>query len=62
MKYHFKIHKEGKGFWAECLELEGCITQGKTLNKVDPKVQTIFPLKKVMLRSVIKDFKIPFSV
>ncbi|MDB5047994.1 MAG: hypothetical protein JWO30_1065 [Fibrobacteres bacterium] len=28
MKYHFKIHKEEKGFWAECLELDGCITQG----------------------------------
>lgn len=27
MKYHFKIHKEGKGFWAECLELPGCLTQ-----------------------------------
>lgn len=28
MKYHFKIHKEGTGFWAECLELDGCQTQG----------------------------------
>jgi predicted RNase H-like HicB family nuclease/DNA-binding XRE family transcriptional regulator len=27
MKYHFKIHTEKKGFWAECLELEGCNTQ-----------------------------------
>jgi antitoxin HicB len=27
MRYHFKIHKQGKGFWAECLELEGCQTQ-----------------------------------
>ena len=27
MKYHFKIHKEQDGFWAECLELEGCRTQ-----------------------------------
>lgn len=27
MKYHFKIHKEGKFFWAQCIELEGCITQ-----------------------------------
>jgi predicted RNase H-like HicB family nuclease len=27
MKYHFKVHKEEKGFWAECLELDGCITQ-----------------------------------
>ena len=28
MKYHFKVHKEGDGFWAECIELDGCITQG----------------------------------
>ncbi len=27
MKYHFKIHKEADGFWAECLEIPGCITQ-----------------------------------
>jgi predicted RNase H-like HicB family nuclease len=27
MKYHFKIHKEKDGFWAECLELDGCATQ-----------------------------------
>jgi antitoxin HicB len=30
MKYHFKIHKEGSKYWAECLELEGCNTQGDT--------------------------------
>lgn len=30
MKYHFKVHKEATGFWAECLELEGCVTQGKS--------------------------------
>lgn len=29
MKYHFKVHKDGKGFWAECLEIEGCLTQGE---------------------------------
>ena len=28
MKYHFKIHKESPGFWAECVELNGCLTQG----------------------------------
>ncbi|MDR2792980.1 MAG: type II toxin-antitoxin system HicB family antitoxin [Treponema sp.] len=27
MTYHFKIHREKDGFWAECLELDGCITQ-----------------------------------
>jgi predicted RNase H-like HicB family nuclease/DNA-binding XRE family transcriptional regulator len=30
MKYHFKVHKERGGFWAECLELNGCITQADT--------------------------------
>lgn len=39
MKYHFKIHKEGKGFWAECLEFEGCITQGKTLEELHKNMQ-----------------------
>jgi predicted RNase H-like HicB family nuclease/DNA-binding XRE family transcriptional regulator len=27
MNYHFKLHREEKGFWAECLELDGCVTQ-----------------------------------
>lgn len=34
MVYHFRIHKETKGFWAECLELDGCITQGDTLGEL----------------------------
>jgi predicted RNase H-like HicB family nuclease/DNA-binding XRE family transcriptional regulator len=25
--YHFRVHR-GDGLWAECLELEGCVTQG----------------------------------
>jgi antitoxin HicB len=29
VKYHFKIHKERPGFWAECVELKGCLTQGE---------------------------------
>ncbi|HKP94523.1 MAG TPA: helix-turn-helix domain-containing protein [Fibrobacteria bacterium] len=29
MNYHFKIHKEKGGYWAECLELHGCWTQGE---------------------------------
>ncbi|MNJ93443.1 hypothetical protein D3C87_111250 [compost metagenome] len=29
MKYHFKVHgNEKDGFWAECLELPGCQSQG----------------------------------
>ena len=29
MKYHFRIHA-GQPEWAECIELEGCLTQGRS--------------------------------
>ena len=29
MLYHFIIHKDSDGLWAECVELEGCHTQSK---------------------------------
>ncbi|HEY9593091.1 MAG TPA: type II toxin-antitoxin system HicB family antitoxin [Spirochaetia bacterium] len=29
MKYHFRVHDSG-GLWAECIELEGCRTEGRT--------------------------------
>jgi predicted RNase H-like HicB family nuclease len=34
MKYHFKLHKENIDYWAECCELEGCVTQVDTLEEV----------------------------
>jgi len=34
MKYHFKIHKEGKGFWAQCIELKGCITEADSMDEL----------------------------
>ena len=39
MKYHFKIRKEGKFFWAQCLELEGCITQAYSMAKLQRNMQ-----------------------
>ena len=27
MQYHFNVHNEENGYWAECLELDGCFTQ-----------------------------------
>jgi predicted RNase H-like HicB family nuclease len=39
MKYHFKVHKEGKGFWAECIELDGCITQGDSKEELFKNMQ-----------------------
>lgn len=30
MLYHFKMHAEKKGYWAECIELKGCLTRAST--------------------------------
>jgi len=39
MQYHFKIHKEKEGFWAECIELPGCVTQADTKDELDLNMQ-----------------------
>jgi antitoxin HicB len=39
MKYHFKVHKEAKYYWAQCLELEGCITQAKDLEELSDNMR-----------------------
>lgn len=39
MKYHFKIHKEENGFWAECLELSGCFTQGGSIEELKKNME-----------------------
>lgn len=30
MTYHFLVHRQKNGYWAECVELAGCVTQGDT--------------------------------
>ncbi len=71
MKYHFKIHKGVDwGYWAECVELDGCHTQGKTLKELnfnmsevlngymsDPPESTVIhprPLKKCKGRNIVE--------
>jgi predicted RNase H-like HicB family nuclease/DNA-binding XRE family transcriptional regulator len=39
MKYHFKVHKEGDGFWANCLELSGCLTQADSMEELRKNMQ-----------------------
>jgi len=39
MNYNFKIHKEGKGYWAECVELKGCNTEGRSLTDLQKNMQ-----------------------
>ena len=39
MKYHFKIHKEDNGFWAQCIELTGCITEADSMDELHRNMQ-----------------------
>ena len=39
MYYHFKIHKESDGYWAECVELEGCVTQGDSFDELQTNME-----------------------
>ncbi|MGD9939511.1 MAG: type II toxin-antitoxin system HicB family antitoxin [Clostridia bacterium] len=34
MRYHFKVHEERDGLWAECTELPGCRTQAETRDEL----------------------------
>jgi antitoxin HicB len=64
MKYHFKIHREGSGYWAQCIELEGVLTQGDTKEELNhnmaealnlfldepPDSKVIFPLPRANIK------------
>lgn len=39
MKYHFKIHREGQGYWAQCIELIGCITQAHSMEELQKNME-----------------------
>jgi antitoxin HicB len=35
MKYHYRIHKTKIGFWAECIEADGWVTQAKSRSELE---------------------------
>ena len=35
MKYHFTIHEEENGYWAECCELVGCIAESDSIENLE---------------------------
>ena len=37
--YHFRIHDEKNRLWAECIELEGCVTQGRSRSELDRNME-----------------------
>ena len=44
MKYHFKVHKEKKGYWAEGIEIDWANTQGDTLKELTFNMQEVLEL------------------
>ena len=34
MLYHFEVHLDSDGYWTECIELEGCVSQGSSLEEL----------------------------
>lgn len=44
MKYHFKVHKEKKWFWAYCVESEGWVTQAESREELDHNMRDVLNL------------------
>jgi antitoxin HicB len=44
MKYHFKIHRDPDGLWAECVELDGCHTQADTMDELNKYMKEVLDL------------------
>jgi antitoxin HicB len=44
MKYHFKVHKEKGGYWGECIELMGCVSQGKSKEELKKNLKEALDL------------------
>ena len=44
MKYHFKVEAEDDGFYAFCIELEGCRSEGNTIEELQDNLQEALDL------------------
>lgn len=44
MFYHFKIHKDADGLWAECVELNGCVTQADSMDELEKNMKEVLDL------------------
>lgn len=44
MYYHFKIHNDSDGLWAECIELEGCVTQADSMEELQKNMKEALDL------------------
>lgn len=39
MVYHFRIHKESGGYWAECVELKNCLTEAQSREELTKNME-----------------------
>lgn len=39
MYYHFKIHNDSDGLWAECIELDGCVSQAENMEELEKNMK-----------------------
>lgn len=44
MYYHFQVNQEENGYWANCLELKGCVTEGDTLLELEKNMEEVLDL------------------
>ncbi|MGV7928709.1 MAG: helix-turn-helix domain-containing protein [Spirochaetota bacterium] len=59
MLYTFKVHKEKNGYWAECVELEGCVTQADSYEELLSNMETALNLYLDEPESSILSFPLP---
>lgn len=44
MEYHFKIRREAEGYWGECVELKGCVSEGRTVDELKENLREALDL------------------
>ena len=45
MEYHFRYYKDERGgYWAKCVEVEGCQTQGDTISELEKNMNEVLNL------------------
>lgn len=59
MNYHFKVHKEEKGYWAECIEIPSCRTQGESRLELKRNALEALTLHMSVLRDSNKVLPLP---
>ena len=56
--YTFLVHKADEpdtGYWAECLELPGCVAQGETLEELKRNIREAVPALPSTIYAVTDD-------